>query len=107
MHGVVHFKKEKYDVYIGRPSLFGNPFMIGRDGDRDEVCAKMLKYARTRIKHDPIFREAVRNLYLKTLGCWCAPFKCHGEVLVKLAAELTGQRYDAEQMLLKDSAEAE
>jgi hypothetical protein len=37
---VVHCKREPYDVYIGRPSKWGNPFQIGRDGTRDEVIAK-------------------------------------------------------------------
>ena len=34
---VVNCKKEPYDVYIGRPSKWGNPFKIGRDGSRQEV----------------------------------------------------------------------
>ncbi len=45
---VVHCKKEKYDVYIGRAvprsglkaSPWGNPFVIGKDGTRDEVMGK-------------------------------------------------------------------
>lgn len=37
---VVHCKKEKYDVYIGRPSKWGNPFIVGADGTRDEVIQK-------------------------------------------------------------------
>ena len=27
-------------VYVGRPSKWGNPFVIGRDGTREEVIAK-------------------------------------------------------------------
>jgi len=27
-------------VYVGRPSKWSNPFVIGRDGSRDEVIAK-------------------------------------------------------------------
>jgi len=27
-------------IYVGRPSKWGNPFVIGRDGSRDEVIAK-------------------------------------------------------------------
>ncbi len=41
---VVHCKKEKYDVYIGRPSIFGNPFQIGRDGNREAVIQKYKKW---------------------------------------------------------------
>jgi hypothetical protein len=32
MTKVVHCKKEKYDIYIGRPSKWGNPFVISKDG---------------------------------------------------------------------------
>ena len=41
---VVHCKKEKYDVYIGRPSKWGNPFTIGKDGTREEVIQKYREY---------------------------------------------------------------
>ena len=37
---VVHCKKAPYDVYIGRPSIWGHPFHVGRDGTRDAVIAK-------------------------------------------------------------------
>ena len=37
---VVHCRRERYDVYVGRPSPWGNPFVIGRDGTREEVVAK-------------------------------------------------------------------
>ncbi len=37
---VVHCKREPYDVYVGRPSKWGNPFREGRDGTREEVVVK-------------------------------------------------------------------
>ncbi len=37
---VLYCKKEPYDVYVGRPSKWGNPFVIGRDGRRGEVIRK-------------------------------------------------------------------
>lgn len=37
---VVHCKREDFDVYIGRPGPYGNPFTIGRDGNRKEVIDK-------------------------------------------------------------------
>ena len=45
---VVNLKKDKYDVYIGRPSFWGNPFSIGKDGNRDEVIEKYENYIRNR-----------------------------------------------------------
>lgn len=78
---IVHCKKDKYDVYIGRESIFGNPFIIGVDGNRDEVIEKYRKW----ILNQPYLMEQVKSLKGKILGCWCAPKRCHGEVLIELA----------------------
>ncbi len=78
---VVHCKRQPYDVYIGRPSKWGNPFVIGKDGTRDEVIAKYAEW----IKTQPELIAALPEIKDKILGCWCRPFKCHGDVLVKLA----------------------
>ena len=78
---VVHCKKEKYDVYIGRPSKWGNPFSIGKDGTRKEVIEKYEKW----ILKQPHLLEDLHELKGKTLGCWCKPKACHGDVLLKLA----------------------
>jgi len=81
MTKVVHCKKEPYDIYIGRPSKWGNPFMIGRDGNREEVIEKYKDYFWSR--RDLIF--AVDELKDKTLGCWCKPKACHGDFLAAVA----------------------
>jgi hypothetical protein len=75
-------------VYIGRPSIFGNPYRIGYDGTRVEVIQKYELYVVDRIKHDPWFRDAVKGLHGKLLSCWCRSLPCHGDVLVKIAEEL-------------------
>jgi len=58
---VVNLRKEKYDVYIGRGSKWGNHFVVGRDGSREEVIAKYKEWI---LKNDellsclaPIFAE--------------------------------------------------
>jgi hypothetical protein len=81
---VVHFKKRSYDVYVGRPSKWGNPFEIGKDGTRDEVIQKYENWIRTQ----PELMAALPELKGKVLGCWCKPQKCHGDVLIKLLEEL-------------------
>jgi hypothetical protein len=78
---VVHCKKQSYDVYIGRPSKWGNPFMIGPDGDRSEVIRRYRDWIRTQ----PDLLAALPELKGRVLGCWCAPQACHGDVLVELA----------------------
>jgi len=74
---VVHCKKEPYDVYIGRGSKWGNPFVIGKDGDRLEVMDKYEMYIM--YNDDLIF--ALPELVGMTLGCYCAPLPCHGDIL--------------------------
>lgn len=78
---VVHCKRAKYDVYIGRPSKWGNPFEIGKDGDREAVIRKYREWIVTQ----PQLMAAIPELRGKVLGCWCAPKACHGDVLVSLA----------------------
>jgi hypothetical protein len=68
-------------VYVGRPSKWGNPFMIGRDGTRDEVIAKY----RAWIVQQPALMAALPELRSKDLICWCSPSRCHSEVLIELA----------------------
>lgn len=85
---VVHCKKNRYDVYIGRPGPLGNPYEIGPDGTREEVIQKFEKYARRLMNEDLAFRKAIQNCEGKTLGCWCAPKACHGHVIIKLIEEL-------------------
>ena len=68
-------------VYVGRPSKWGSPFAIGRDGTRDEVIAKY----RAWIVQQPALMAALPELRNKDLVCWCAPSRCHGEVRIELA----------------------
>lgn len=94
---VVHCKREAHDVYIGRPGIFGNPFTVGIHGWRDAVIEQFEEYARERIQVEEDFREAVRGLHGKVLGCWCAPKACHGDVLLKLAADLVNGTFHVDQ----------
>jgi len=81
MTRIVHCKKEKYDVYIGRPSIFGNPFTIDKDGTRDDVIKKFKHYFLIRIGNDNKFYHEILKLKDKTLACWCKPEACHGDII--------------------------
>jgi len=81
---VVHCKREKFDVYIGRPSKWGNPFQIGPDGNREEVIEKHLKWL---LNQPELVKQCKEELKGKVLGCWCAPKACHGDTLAKIANE--------------------
>lgn len=72
---VVNLKHESYDVYIGRGSIFGNPFMIGYDGTRQEVIEQFREWA-------PRQKKIMDNIHLlkgNRLGCFCKPLPCHGD----------------------------
>ena len=78
---VVHLKREPYDVRIDRSSRLGNPFVIGKDGSREEVIYKH----RTRFLKDAIMVEYVlKHCRGKTLGCWCKPKACHGDIYAEV-----------------------
>ena len=68
-------------VYVGRPSKFGNPYEIGRDGTREEVIQKYEK--RLLSADNGLAIEDLLQLRGKDLVCWCAPEPCHADVLLK------------------------
>lgn len=76
--------QENYDVYIGRPSMWGNPFIIGKDGTREEVVEKY----RAWVVQQDYLMERLHTLKGKRLGCYCKPLACHGDVLVELVENL-------------------
>jgi hypothetical protein len=81
---VVHCQREKYDVYIGRPGKWGNKFVIGKDGNREQVISQYKKW----IESQPqLIQDAKKELKGKILGCFCSPQDCHGHVLAKIANE--------------------
>jgi len=85
---VVHCKRENYDVYIGRPSKWGNLYSH-QDGTlakfkvatREEAIEKYAEW----IVQQPQLMKKLSELKGKVLGCWCSPKSCHGDVLAKLA----------------------
>lgn len=94
---VVHLKREPYDIRIDRESLFGNPwthkegtraqFVVGSRTEAIACYRDWLLGIRfhnvLQIKRRQII-DLLPSLQGKTLGCWCKPKACHGEVLVEL-----------------------
>lgn len=88
----VHCKRAAYDIYIGRPSIWGNPYTHYKDKDtkaefivetREEAVKKYREYiTEGEGRH---LLEKLPSLSGKTLGCWCMPDKsCHGDILIEL-----------------------
>jgi hypothetical protein len=69
-------------VRCDRFSEWGNPFIMGVDGSRDEVIFNFEKH------YLPFKRgliSKISELKGKALGCHCYPERCHCEILSKLA----------------------
>jgi hypothetical protein len=99
--------KNENNVYIGRKgvillepegggtkrrfpeqdSIWANPFKIDKNATREDVIAKYETYIREKIAKDNSLIEKLLKLKGKTLGCWCHPDPCHGDVLLKLIGE--------------------
>ena len=83
-----HVKTDN-DVYIGRGSVWGNPYVIGRDGDRESVIAKYVILMSKRFNEDHwLWYNRLKELKGKNLVCYCKPKACHGDVLEELMEAL-------------------
>ena len=69
-------------VYVGRPAKWGNPFVVGRDGTREEV---LVLYGTFLSRRPDLLEAARRELRGRHLVCHCAPLACHADVLLRIA----------------------
>tara|TARA_R110002051_G_scaffold251087_1_gene310445 strand:- start:5 stop:307 length:303 start_codon:yes stop_codon:yes gene_type:complete len=82
----VNLRDEDYDVYIGRGGhngYFGNPFVLGRDGNREQVIKKYEEWFERKLKEDKEFKARILELNGQRLGCFCKPYACHGDVIAE------------------------
>lgn len=89
---VVNLRRDAYDVYIGRGSIWGNPYthlpLSGTKANtqvatREEAIEKYLDYFVEKLATDKAFKEATEELKGKVLGCYCKPERCHGDILAE------------------------
>jgi hypothetical protein len=75
-------------MLITRGTKWGNPFIIGVDGTREEVIEKFRKYALWRLKWEPEWLSPLKKA--SALVCYCSPLPCHGDVIVELLQKKGG-----------------
>jgi len=88
---VANFQRDKHLIQwasqngkmlaIDRTSKWGNPFILGPDGDRDRVCDCFEKHY---APNKDSFIESAHELKGKVLCCHCYPERCHGNALIAL-----------------------
>jgi hypothetical protein len=85
---VVHCKKERFDVYVGRGSKWGNPYSH-KEGTLAEYVVESRREAVQKFEEYLLSNEelmgSLSELKGKTLGCWCKPKSCHGDILLRYA----------------------
>jgi len=74
---VVNVNIDNYNVYIGRGSIYGNPFIIGIHGTRKECIDQ---YKQLLIDNKDLMND-IYKLHGKILGCHCKPKACHGDII--------------------------
>jgi hypothetical protein len=78
---VVNMHREQCDIRIDRGTEWGNPYLIGVDGTREEVIAKHFDL----LLSSPDLPAGLKQIQGKRLGCHCKPKKCHGDNIAFLA----------------------
>jgi len=98
---------DDYD-YVGRPSPLGNPFTAKQEGSKEIAIDKYRKWLNLQWKtrNKAVRKELLRLAWkLKVtnnlnLVCWCAPDKCHAEVIAKAVTTVFNRTFrdiDAEE----------
>jgi len=72
-------------VRVDRKTKWGNPFIIGQDGTRDEVIEKHKVWFWSKIEAGKISLTDLAALAHRPLACWCAPQPCHAETIAVAA----------------------
>ena len=82
-----------WDIKVDRSSWFGNRFKMKNESERDKVCEKYKEWfygelydsamqAELSILKDTLFKYGKLNLF-----CWCAPKRCHAEIIKEYLLE--------------------
>lgn len=81
--------------YVGRPSALGNPFPMREESNREMVVEKYAAWLRQQYRANGKVRAELERLLSIAqqqpleLVCFCAPRKCHADVIKKA---LTGMQ---------------
>jgi hypothetical protein len=89
---VANINDEECDIYIGRPSKWGNPYS-SKNGTlakykvdtREEAISKYKEWIT--VGEGKHLLNDLHELKGMVIGCWCKPSRCHGDVLYDLYNE--------------------
>lgn len=73
-------------LYVGRPSRWGNPFVLRRESERAECLERYRSWLWEEIASGRLPLADLAALEGRDLACYCAPSPCHGDVLAAAAS---------------------
>lgn len=93
---VVNLYKHPYDVYIGRAGkgqdgYFGNPIRLSNNEQRGATIERYKEYFYNKLNNDIEFKNRILQLKGKTLGCFCKPHACHGDIIADYLNSIDNQ----------------
>jgi hypothetical protein len=92
-HLVVHCKRDKFDIYIGRGSKWGNDWSHLPNSAAKYIVAtrdeSIEKHKAWFLSQTELMKLAKKELKEKRLACFCRPIynSCHGDILAQIANE--------------------
>jgi len=100
------WRKPENTVVVSRPTVWGNPFPIGKLG-REEAIRRFRKMTKSPQELDywlyPSIQQIRHKLRGKNLACWCSlpkpgePDLCHAAILLEIANADGGNVEDGEE----------
>lgn len=106
---IVNLRRTRNCIRVDQATVLGNPFVISTTQDRDRVCDLYEEHLNQqfRIAGSPV-NKAINELVTRydnegtlTLGCWCAPERCHAESIRSLIYALSRGAAQDEQAYLE------
>lgn len=85
---VINIKNYDGDyIYIGRGSRWGNPFTVAKYGRKR--CIELYEQY---FRQNELLMKDVMKLDGETLGCYCKPKPCHGDIIIKIINEIKSKK---------------
>lgn len=84
-------------IRIDRKTILGNPYVMQDESDRDEVIRRYELHFNECMRISRDFLQEVQRieaLYREgkdiALACWCAPKRCHGDIILAHLRSIVG-----------------
>ncbi len=75
----------EHEMRVDRSTKWGNPFVMGKHGDREQVISMYREHLWKQIQEGEVTVDELASMAGMNLYCWCAPKPCHANVIEQAA----------------------